>query len=157
MNRLSDDIIIAILQLLDVTSLIRFSASSSRIYNLQMQWDQALYHPALLRLSNNKCSRCLIERIKLLSMSTLKKYLKRVDVSTCLEKGDYQRELHASILLQFSPFKSIKTCPWVYRIPPWKSTYLHYCRDMKRQHIMLSELCNVKWMLKFKYVTSQTI
>ena len=101
----------------------------------------------------------LLDRIKSLSMADLKKQLRRVDTSQCLEKKEYQHMMMAHVL-----FTLRGTTPpnghftrsrcyypqWSIRMDEFKATYYHAHKDFRRVSLFMSELCQIKWSFHFK-------
>ena len=107
---------------------------------------------------NVPSSGLLMERVKVLSMSTLRKALSRVSTRGCIEKGDFERILVARLFLRGRnypeqiPYKT--TIPdWCLAMNPYKSGYYFLLQEAKRCRILLSEVCSFKWSFSFKHAT----
>jgi hypothetical protein len=113
--------------------------------------------------------RILIDRVKELSMSVLRRSLNRVDCGPCVEKPDYQRMLQAYILFGSKPLEDSKgtvrattratkiSYPnWATQtLAPGKATFFHAQREAKRKNILKSELLTAHWLFWFKYAQDE--
>ena len=103
----------------------------------------------------------MLDRVKELNGSDLRKALGRVDLSRCVEKLDYQLHLQALLLFGNRPqliegnvsTRSAKnTYPdFALNINPGKASYFHAIKEAKRTCILKTELLNCKWEFFFKY------
>jgi hypothetical protein len=104
------------------------------------------------------------ERIKELPLSKLKKSLRAIDLTRCVEKVDFQnmllakllfarvmeRELHGDDPRFRGKYMTMYYPEWSLRIGTMKASYLHAELQYLRKNIYASELCVITWVFRFK-------
>lgn len=151
---LSDDVACILFEYLPPLDALHLGECSHQLLRLLSLRDRAIFEPLLRSLYQDKIYNVpegsLMQRIKALSISRLKRHLLDVPTSKCIEKIDFQRKLFGKLLFHY-PFGRIPRQKWPYHMSDWKASYFHAKRDLRRQTIMLSELVNIKWEFKFRH------
>lgn len=171
-----DDILIRIISYLNPSDMLRMSETSYKIYRLQSHpeceriwlshalkiWDQICYNRPIM--SNNEDTEInLMNRIKKLSLQSLRKSLSDVDVSRCIEKSDYRNMLMAHLVFKSIYVKTYSLCSHSIRsgrgilypthclsINPCKASFYFAKAEIHRFEIYQSELCLIQWRIYFK-------
>ena len=151
---LSDDIACVLLEFLAPIDLLHFSECNHQLLRLLSLRDRAIFEPLFHDLFKDRVFNVpegsLMQRIKALSISRLKRHLLDVPTSRCIEKVDFQRKLFGKVLFQY-PLARIPRQKWPYAMSDWKASFFHATKDLRRQAIMLSELVNIKWEFRFRH------
>jgi hypothetical protein len=157
---LHDDIICDVLEYMTPIELLTLTTCNHNINTLISHRDKMLFGRFYQSLHTGLCWQfnipqgSLLERVKNLSTSALRKCLKDVDTTTCLEKDDYHCKLIEKILFSHRK-RRVPSPKWVHSISEWKATYFHALRDSHRTHIMKSELVSIIWTFNFKYYAEE--
>jgi hypothetical protein len=93
-------------------------------------------------------------------LANLKKTLAQVNTGRCLEKADWRQMLIAKLIFArlpqiYAASEELRHRPlyypdWCLKLPSGKATYFHAVKESRRDHILKSELVNIKWKFQFK-------
>ncbi len=104
------------------------------------------------------------DRIKELPLSKLKKSLRAIDLTRCVEKTDFQnmllaklifgrvmeRELHGDDVRFRGKYMTMYYPEWSLHMGIMKASYIHARLQQERTHLFPSELCLISWIFRFK-------
>ena len=106
----------------------------------------------------------LTKRIQNLRLQALKKAIRGIDLTRCIEKSDFQQMLIAKLLFnkimqrelagedpRFKGRYLTQYYPeWALKLAPTKASYVFAKREVERTEIIPHELCSIEWVFEFK-------
>ena len=168
MSRLPEDILGSIFQYLTFPDLLHIEVVCAQWRGLCHALDSELWVPVVAKGWSQNINRPselkLLGRIQSIPLSKLKKSLRGIDLTRCVEKVDYQKMLQAKLLFEkvmeeelkgedvrfAGKYLSMYYPNWALTIAPMKASFIHYTVDARRHEIYSSELCSIKWVFRFK-------
>ena len=136
---------------------IRSEAADNRLYKV--------LYDALSRSSIAKVAPSSINfQVGVLDIDAIKKILDlaKVDTGSCTTHANYRACFIAYLIFKAKPIlahsrlrsgmknRQIMYPDWTHRLPTWKASYYFLQADLKRNFILESELCGIKWHFAYR-------
>jgi hypothetical protein len=109
-------------------------------------------------LANVSSTLSLLDRVRSVPMSRLRECLKDTNTAHCIEKKEFQKLLAIRLFFR-RIYVSEVSHPnflfprWSYMMSEHKMSYYFTIQDLKRERILLSEICAVDWSFRFKHMS----
>jgi hypothetical protein len=167
-SSIPNEVLVIVFQYCECSTLTTVELVSTHWRSLVRQFDIEIWSHITNELWKTVPNRPSIQnielRIKDLPLSVLKKSLRAIDLTRCLEKSDFQSMLKAKLLFSRTMEKELSGDDvrfrgrymtqyypeWALKIAAMKASYFHANHEVQRRYIHSSELCSIKWKFEFK-------